>query len=530
MALQETRAFDEERDITTPARGEAAPSGGADPSGGTGVAATTGVTATASATTVSRAPSGSGLPARFAREAAAGLGRDLLLGAFSPRPLPPLAGLPVPSRVRRALPGALVRALRWIPHAAVVALTLLLVALQAQAEVPVRDKVAGGLLIAVPLLLTLRWPVLASWLLLAAAGVSLFHPWGLEGPFPFADLGAWPDVAGGTAGRPWAMAGLLACTAAMLLAAFRLPPRAVGWLWALTVVVAAAGNGPFAFGTLATALFAALMPLTSVIATGRRTARAEAAAHAAASEEERARRTVLEERAVIARELHDVVAHHMSVIAIQAEAAPHRVKEPPPELEAAFATVRESALIALTELRRVLGVIRTAPSAGPDAAPEAPQPTLGDLDGLLAGVRAAGRRVETSVGGRARSLPRGVELSAYRIVQEALSNALRHAPEAPIRLELAYSDGGLDLRVVNAPPTRPAPASPGAGHGLTGMRERVTMLGGWLDAGGTEEGGFAVTAFLPSPRTGDGASGARDSPGTRDRHGVRDERRVAGDG
>ena len=116
----------------------------------------------------------------------------------------------------------------------------------------------------------------------------------------------------------------------------------------------------------------------------------------------------------------------MSVVAIQAEAAPYRVENPPPELEQAFATIRENAVAALTELRRVLGVVRAEDYEAPDA----PQPTLADLDGLLANVREAGLTVEKTVTGAVRALPQGVELSAYRIVQEALSNALRHAPGA----------------------------------------------------------------------------------------------------
>lgn len=201
------------------------------------------------------------------------------------------------------------------------------------------------------------------------------------------------------------------------------------------------------------------------------------------------------DRVRIARELHDVVAHHMSVVAIQAEAAPYRVENPPPELERAFATIRENAVAALTELRRVLGVVRAEDYEAPDA----PQPTLADLDSLLANVRDTGLAVEKAVTGAVRELPQGVELSAYRIVQEALSNSLRHAPGADARVEVGYVLGGLGLRVVNGPP--PAPSlvkpSPGAGHGITGMRERVAMLNGAMTAGPTGDGGYEVTVFLP---------------------------------
>ncbi len=233
----------------------------------------------------------------------------------------------------------------------------------------------------------------------------------------------------------------------------------------------------------------------------RREAKQEVTAQATVTAQERSKRTLLEERSTIARELHDVVAHHMSVVAIQAEAAPYRVENPPEELERAFATIRENAVAALTELRRVLGVVRAEDYEAPDA----PQPTLGDLDALLANVRDAGLSVDKTVTGAVRELPQGVELSAYRIVQEALSNTLRHAPGAEAKVEIGYVLGGLGLRIVNTPP--PAPAlikpSPGAGHGITGMRERVTMLNGEMTAGATDEGGYEVAVFLPVPHLGD---------------------------
>jgi signal transduction histidine kinase len=448
-------------------------------------------------------PSGSAA-AHPVRHAAAGLFGDLLRDALVPRPLPPLDRLPLPSRVRQALPAVVREALRWAPHAGVLLLCLLLVRLQTQSEVIALDKLTGGILVAVALLMTLCWPVLSAWLLMLASAVSLFHLGGLAGPFPFADVKSWPDVLLDAQGRPWAVAGFLAFTAVMVIVALRLPLRAVVAFWVLTVALVAVGNGPFGVGALAMALFSGLMPLVGVVVAGQREAREEVAAHAAATQEERSRRMVLEERAVIARELHDVVAHHMSVVAIQAEAAPYRVERTPPELEKAFATVRESAVAALAELRRVLGVIRTESPESADGGAEAPQPTLADLDALLDGVRTLGAPPVKVVTGEVRSLPRGVELSAYRIVQEALSNALRHAPGTSVRVELAYVPDGLGLRIVNGPPKHPASPSPGAGHGLTGMRERAAMLDGQVRAAPADDGGFAVTGFLPSARTGAG--------------------------
>jgi signal transduction histidine kinase len=202
---------------------------------------------------------------------------------------------------------------------------------------------------------------------------------------------------------------------------------------------------------------------------------------------------VLEERQRIARELHDVVAHHMSVIAIQAEAAPYKVGDPPPELAESFAEIRTSALEGLTELRRVLGVLRTAET------PEtAPQPGLDRLEEVVASARSGGLTVEVRSTGEPPPLPRGVALSAHRILQEALSNAMKHAPGASVCVDIGYRADDLRLRVVNGPGTGSRQvAGSGGGHGLVGMRERASMLGGSLFAGPEPGGGFAVTAVLP---------------------------------
>ncbi|MFJ7325110.1 sensor histidine kinase [Streptomyces cyaneofuscatus] len=212
--------------------------------------------------------------------------------------------------------------------------------------------------------------------------------------------------------------------------------------------------------------------------------------------DERARRTLLEERHRIARELHDVVAHHMSVISIQAQVAPHLVQDPSDELKENLTGIRENALEALTELRRVLGVLRSeeAPS---QSARHTPQPSLDRLGALVASVRSAGLTVTLSTTGEPRPLPPGVELSAYRIVQEALSNVMRHAPGASARVEIGHRAAGLTVRVTNTAPLRPSLASHGVRHGLLGMRERTTMLGGDLATGPAPGGGWEVTAILP---------------------------------
>ncbi|MFJ8311851.1 MULTISPECIES: sensor histidine kinase [unclassified Streptomyces] len=244
----------------------------------------------------------------------------------------------------------------------------------------------------------------------------------------------------------------------------------------------------FVFFTIAVVVGAALR--------GRRVARTQLVAQEEITAEERARRTLLEERNRIARELHDVVAHHMSVISIQAQVAPHLVENPSDELKENLAGIRQNAVEALTELRRVLGVLRSEDPAA-DGVRHAPQPSLDRLDELVANVRGAGLEVTAEILGAARPLSPGVELSAFRVVQEALSNAMRHAPGAAVRVVVAHHSAELVVRITNTAPDRPVAPSPGAGHGLLGMRERTAMLGGELAVGPTSDGGYEVTATLP---------------------------------
>lgn len=228
---------------------------------------------------------------------------------------------------------------------------------------------------------------------------------------------------------------------------------------------------------------------------GIRVARGQLVVQAELTAEERARRTLLEERNRIARELHDVVAHHMTVISIQAQVAPHLVEDPSDALRENLASIRENAVDALTELRRVLGVLRTEDTLAEGA--HAPQPTLDRLDELVGTVRGAGITVVSESTGKRRPLSPGVELSAFRIVQEALSNVMRHAPGARVRVETGYHSSAVTVRVTNTAPDRAAGPSRGAGHGLLGMRERTVMLGGDFANGPTAEGGYEVVATLP---------------------------------
>jgi signal transduction histidine kinase len=436
------------------------------------------VTETPQTTQIPSAPAGSP-EARLAATALRGLRQDLIHDAFAYRPLPRVAA---DGPLARRLPGRVREYAGWTRHAVVAAAGLLAMAIAFGATTGggVLELLYAGLAL-VPVLLTLARPVGAFWISLAAAPVTVL----------FAE--EWDEW-------PWSP-GSFACHLTVLtVVALRTRPRTAAWMWLLTAGYSVgadtllganyyhSNSGPLLVVT-------ALVLLVVAVRHVRHEAVREVTAQQTVTAHERSRRTLLEERTTIARELHDVVAHHMSVVAIQAEAAPYRVENPPPELERAFATIRENAVAALTELRRVLGVVRAEDYEAPDA----PQPTLADLDALLANVRDAGLTVEKAVTGAVRELPPGVELSAYRIVQEALSNTLRHAPGASARVEVSYVLGGLGLRVVNGPvpETSLVKPSPGAGHGVTGMRERVSMLNGEMTAGPTGEGGYEVTVFLP---------------------------------
>jgi signal transduction histidine kinase len=224
------------------------------------------------------------------------------------------------------------------------------------------------------------------------------------------------------------------------------------------------------------------------------TAQAAAAARLRAVSE---REVLARERAAIARELHDVVAHHVSMIAVRAGTAPYAISSLPGPGAEAFAEIAQQARTALTELRAVLGVLRD-----PDRAPEAaPQPGLADVPGLLARARSAGTAVTSVMTGSARPLAGSAELCGYRIVQEAVTNAGRHAPGSQVRVSLDYQRDVLAVTVRNCAPARRAPRDPlpAAGFGLTGLRERVAMLGGQITAGPDGAGGFAVSAVLPAP-------------------------------
>ncbi|MFF1926238.1 sensor histidine kinase [Streptomyces sp. NPDC058221] len=221
------------------------------------------------------------------------------------------------------------------------------------------------------------------------------------------------------------------------------------------------------------------------------------------SEAERAQRTLLEERTRIARELHDVVAHHMSVITVQADSAPYRLGGLSDEVQEEFDSIAASARESLGEMRRLLLVLR---SEGTEAE-RAPQPGLDRMQQLVEATVRAGLPAELSLSAGLEGVPQAVDLSAYRIVQEALANVVRHAPGARTRVSVSSDGTHLTVLIVNDPPEHTgsshAPHTPlettGTGHGLVGMRERVRLTGGTLDTGPLPEGGFRVAARLPLP-------------------------------
>jgi signal transduction histidine kinase len=203
-------------------------------------------------------------------------------------------------------------------------------------------------------------------------------------------------------------------------------------------------------------------------------------------------RAAAQERNRIARELHDVVAHHLSMIAIQAETARLATPGMPAQGQAQLAAIGDTARDALTEMRRLLGVLRVDVD---DVAELSPQPGLDRIDELIEAARTAGTPVRLTLSGAPVPLPVGVDLSAYRIVQEALTNARQHAPGAAVEVEVAYTGDLLRLRIRDDGPGS-TDANP-SGHGLHGMRERAAMAGGTLTAGPAGGGGFLVEATLP---------------------------------
>lgn len=210
--------------------------------------------------------------------------------------------------------------------------------------------------------------------------------------------------------------------------------------------------------------------------------------------DEESRRAVLQERARVARDLHDVVAHSMSMVVVRAETARYRLPGVDPASAEEFAAIGDAARAALTELRGVLTVLR----ADDEAAELAPQPSVEDVDELLAATSAAGVDLTVTTTGDPAGLGAAASVSLYRILAEALTNASRHAAGAPVAVTVDHGGDAVRLRVVNGPGR--SSAGPGSGLGLPGMRERAAAVDGALTVGPTDDGGFVVDARLPTGR------------------------------
>ncbi|HTY73003.1 MAG TPA: histidine kinase [Actinomycetes bacterium] len=220
---------------------------------------------------------------------------------------------------------------------------------------------------------------------------------------------------------------------------------------------------------------------------------AERAADLERRRDEEAQAAVAAERRRIARDLHDVIAHTVSVMVVQAGAAAEVLKRDPAQAEKALRNVQDTGRAALTEMSTLLGVLRE----NGEEVGLAPQPGLKDLDSLLEQTRTAGLPVRLVVTGEPRELPAGVELSLYRVVQEALTNTRKHAGEASATVEIAYGTG--DVRLAVTDDGTATTNGYGGQQGILGMRERVAIYGGELDAGPGAAGGYAVRARIPVP-------------------------------
>lgn len=260
------------------------------------------------------------------------------------------------------------------------------------------------------------------------------------------------------------------------------------------MVATAASAGSSTADLIVTASIAAAMFLIAALVAGRLRVSEELTREKEHSALEGSRRALVEERTRIARELHDVVAHSMSVIQVQASTARYRIPEIGDAATAEFEDIAATARASLTEMRRMLGVLRTEDQA----AELAPQQGIGDVPALVDSIRRAGVEVGLAIegGDAAAAATPAVQIAAFRIIQEALSNAVRHAPGARVTVRLHADAAAIRILVHNVAPPR-SPEAHGTGYGLRGMRERAELLGGSLSAARDADGGWTVEASLP---------------------------------
>jgi signal transduction histidine kinase len=400
-----------------------------------------------------------------------------------------LAGRPA-----RHPPAAAFSERRWQATVALAGCAGLAVVAIAAAPYPARpaQRLALAVLACGPVILLRRWPLPALAVVAAAAGTLM-------------------AMASGRGSLPLGI--MLVLGLAMYFVASKLPRKAsIG----TAVAAAAALGGPLGYAAITsqTPSFAVraaggLVPLAAAwfigdsVAARRRylAGLAEQAERERAAEAERARQQVREERVRIAHELHDVVAHTLAVITVQAGVGRRLMARRPEEASAALESIETIGRTAQDELRVVLGLLR---DEAVGTAALAPAPKLADLKELADNVRASGTPVELRTSGTDRQLSLALELSLYRVVQEALTNVVKHAPGARASVDVAVSDGKVRIEVTDdggparrSPGGGEGPAGPGTGHGIVGMRERIGAFGGWLVAGPLPGRGFHVRAEIP---------------------------------
>jgi signal transduction histidine kinase len=337
----------------------------------------------------------------------------------------------------------------------------------------------------------------------AAAGVTLPVAWRRNFPAMVAPLmvafGAWQALLGGdlleNSVTPIITLPLAVYSMGVLLDRRR-SAISFGVTLALLCVAVAAGDDPSIDAFVFILLVAGGPYLVGRIVNARiQLARElrDKATRLERDQEEKQKLAVAEERARIAREMHDVVAHNVSVMVVQASAARRMIDHDPDRAREALASVEQTGREALAEMRRMLDVLRVED----ERAALAPQPSIDELEALIDLAREAGLQVELEVEGERRRVSSGVDLSAFRIVQEALANTIKHAGAANARVRLRFGEDEMEVDVVDDGHSVRPRGENGRGHGLVGMRERVAMLGGRLEAGYRANGGFEVRATLP---------------------------------
>ena len=368
---------------------------------------------------------------------------------------------------------------QWLDIAIVlVTITLYSVAwptLHVTHDVPAPAQPVVAALAAGPFLL-IRWNPALGWAISALSALII--------PIAFASQPG-NDI-------PWQVVHFLVILPLLFVVSMRAPIPIVGVAWLSTVLLFAANLGPdqvVGWFVALTAYVVIGLLIRWLVLSRRQLAKQEEV-----SELERTRRTILEEKARIARDLHDVVAHHMSLVVVQAQSAPYRVPDVSPAARAEFESIGATAREALNEIRGMLGVLR---SDG-QAAEHAPQPGTGQIEELLETTRRAGVPLRWTVHGEHEQLSDATGLAVFRILQESLSNASRHAPGAPVEVDVEYGMSLVSMNVCNGPSSVVAtPHSRNGGSGIEGMRDRALSVGGLLTAQPRNDGGFEVTAQLP---------------------------------